>query len=100
MTRAPTDRLIFRLASVTNARRERAQMAARKKTRQRGPKKASRKSATRKTTQRKTAKGKTVKTKSKSKPKPKSKGKSAPKAGEVVYSDLRKIALARALTRH
>lgn len=71
-------------------------MAARKKTRQRGPKKASRKSATRKTTQRKTAKGKTVKTKSK----PKSKGKSAPKAGEVVYSDLRKIALARALTRH
>lgn len=98
MTRAPTDRLIFRLASVTNARRERAQMAARKKTRQRGPKKASRKSATRKTTQRKTAKSKTVKTKTKTKGK--GKGKSAPKAGEVVYSDLRKIALARALTRH
>jgi exosome complex RNA-binding protein Csl4 len=67
-------------------------MAARKKTRQSRPKKATRKSTTRKTTQRKTAKSKTVKAKSKAK--------NAPKAGAVVYSDLRKIALARALTRH
>ena len=67
-------------------------MAARKKTRQSRPKKASRKSTNRKPTQRKTAKRKAVKQRST--------GKSAPKAGEVVYSDLRKIALARALGRH
>jgi hypothetical protein len=53
---------------VTESRRERAPMAASKKTRRSSAKKATRKSA-------------------------------SPQAGDVVYSDLRKIALARALAR-
>jgi len=68
-------------------------MAAKKKTRRTNAKKASRKSTTAKTRPRKVARSKAAKVKKRTV------GKSSPKAGEVVYSDLRKIALARALAR-
>jgi hypothetical protein len=63
-------------------------MAASKKTRRSSAKKAARKSATAKGTPRKAAKTKKARA-----------GKASPRAGDVVYSDLRKIALARALAR-
>jgi ABC-type branched-subunit amino acid transport system ATPase component len=78
---------------VTESRRERALMAASKKTRQSRAKKATRKSTTRKPTPRKAARSKAAKA-SKRKA-----GKGSPRAEDIVYSDLRKIALARALAR-
>ena len=86
-------------------------MAARKKTRRSSAKKATRKSTTRKKTTRKVAKKATRKSaarkktsrkvaKSKvAKAKKRTAGKSSPPAGDVSYSDLRKVALARALAR-
>ncbi len=68
-------------------------MAARKKTRPRSAKKATRKTRTGKTTRRKVAGSKTAKARKRTA------GKSSASAGDVVYSDLRKIALARALGR-
>jgi hypothetical protein len=78
---------------VTEPRRERALMAAKKKTRRTTAKKATRKSTTAKTRPRKVARSKAAKAKKRTA------GKRSPKAGDVVYSDLRKIALARALGR-
>jgi hypothetical protein len=68
-------------------------MAARKKTRRSSAKKATRKSGAAKTTPRKVARSKAAKTRKVRA------GKGSPQAGDVVYSDLRKIALARALAR-
>jgi hypothetical protein len=76
-------------------------MAARKKNRPGGAKKATRKTRTGKTTPRKVAGSKTAKARKRTaaKPKQRAAGKASATAGDVVYSDLRKIALARALTR-
>ena len=63
-------------------------MAANKKTRRSSAKKATRKRTTAKGTPRKAAKTKKARA-----------SKASPRAGDVVYSDLRKVALARALTR-
>ena len=68
-------------------------MAARKKTRRSSAKKAARKSTTAKRAPRKVTRSKAAKAKKLTA------GKSSPQAGDVTYSDLRKIALARALAR-
>ncbi len=65
-------------------------MAAKKKTRRSSAKKATRKSTTAKTTPRKVARTKAKKATA---------GKRSTQPADVVYSDLRKIALARALGR-
>jgi hypothetical protein len=78
---------------VTESRRERVLMAAKKKTRRTSAKKATRKSTTAKTTPRKVARSKAAKAKKAAA------GKRSTQTADVVYSDLRKIALARALGR-
>jgi hypothetical protein len=83
---------------VTESRRERALMAASKKTRQSRAKKATRKSTTRKPTPRKAARSKVARSKAAKASKRKA-GKGSPRAPDIVYSDLRKIALAWALAR-
>jgi hypothetical protein len=86
----------------TESKRERALMAARKKTRRSSTKKATRKSTSKKATRKSTTAKKTRKKAAAgkaAKAKRRRAGKSSPKAGDVVYSDLRKVALARALAR-
>jgi hypothetical protein len=86
----------------TESRRERALMAARKNTRRSSTKKATRKRTAKKATRKSTTAKKTRKKaapRKAAKARKRSAGKGSPKAGEVVYSDLRKVALARARTR-
>jgi hypothetical protein len=75
------------------SRRERARMAAKKKTRQSSAKRTTAKSTTVKKAPRKAAASKAAKVKKATA------GKGSQQPGDVVYSDLRKIALARGLVR-
>jgi hypothetical protein len=77
----------------SSAKKATRKSATRKKTTGKVAKKATRKSTTRKKATRKVAKSKAAKAKKRTA------GKISPQAGDVAYSDLRKVALARALAR-
>jgi hypothetical protein len=80
------------------SRRERARMAAKKKTRQSSAKRTTAKRTTSKSTTVKKAPRKAAASKA-AKVKKATAGKGSQQPGDVVYSDLRKIALARGLVR-
>ena len=94
LTRPPRRLAKLPFPGIIESKRERAPMAARKNTRPSSAKKK----PTRKTTARKSAARKVVGGKATKAKKPRAQKGSA-QTEDVVYSDLRKIALARALAR-